>query len=41
MVPPIQRHLGLTREAATERAIELLAQVGTSGSGRADQRVPA
>lgn len=28
MVPPIRRHLGLSVEAATERAVELLRQVG-------------
>ena len=28
IVPPIQRHLGLSSGAATERAIELLSQVG-------------
>jgi peptide/nickel transport system ATP-binding protein len=28
MVPPIQRHLGLSSGAATERAIDLLSQVG-------------
>jgi peptide/nickel transport system ATP-binding protein len=34
MVPPIQRHLGLNRDAATARAVELLGQVGIPDPAR-------